>query len=78
MTLPEKTALALYVLLDRDPSDFADELRNEKDETLDLLQKLLTKPNPKHTEKTIETNKLGASILATERRRRKNKVLTKA
>jgi hypothetical protein len=62
----EKSAIALYVTLARDPLDFILEMQGSNDETVKMLYLLLATPNKDHNAGTKELNRIGVSIVERE------------
>lgn len=56
------SALALYAILARDPTDFLDMLPEESDDELKTLYQMLTLPEPPPNT-DVELNKLGAGMV---------------
>jgi hypothetical protein len=59
----DREALALYVILSRDVTDFMDMCIESDPGVLAFLYRLLTSPNPNTPEADLETNRIGASLL---------------
>jgi len=74
MTPDEKRAVVLYAVLDRDPSDFIDMLREPKTtgECLETLHLMFVTPNEKHDSRTRRLNEIGADMVEREMERRKD------
>jgi len=68
----KSTAVGLYAVLDRDPMDFMEFIRepDTDDEVLWDLYLMLVCPNPKHSKDTLSLNKIGASVVQRELDRR--------
>jgi hypothetical protein len=62
-TPEESKAVALYVILDRDWSDFLEMIQEEVPAVLTILLSLLELPNNKHNPRTKRLNAMGASCV---------------
>lgn len=65
-------AVGLYAVLDRDPMDFIDFIKEDDTtpEVLNDLYLMLTMENDKHSKSTKELNSIGADIVRRELERR--------
>lgn len=69
VTADERRAIVLYTVLNRDPVDFIDMVREREttDECLEMLYAMLVTPNPRSDS---ELNKIGAGMVRPELERR--------